>query len=127
MKHNVGELEGALLDAAVAKATSDNWRTFGKYRADMDHAPYSSEWWAGGPIIEREKIGVFHDILASFTGSDPWLAGFKITAEDGYVYNEDTRDSATISMDFGSRGKTALIAAMRAYVASKFGEEVELP
>ena len=53
-KHKVSELEGALLDAAVAKAEGRLeawWNT---------NEAYSVEWSDGGPIIERERIEMAH-------------------------------------------------------------------
>lgn len=70
----------------------------------------STDWTDGGPIIEREKIGVDPD-----DDYDQWDAILKHSARaDG------------VQLSFG-RGPTPLIAAMRAFVASKLGEEVELP
>jgi hypothetical protein len=94
VKHNVAELEGALLDAAVAKADG-NARIW-----EMD---YSNVWDYAGPIIERELIG----IEVEQTTPNIWRAA---------LLNEDP-----------SFGPTPLIAAMRAYVASKVGEEIDLP
>jgi len=63
---------------------------------------YSTDWAQGGPIIEREKITV------EYTGDpDTWCACIMADQE---VY-----------------GPTPLIAAMRCYVASKLGDEVEIP
>lgn len=61
----------------------------------------SSDWRDGGPIIEREKIELFHHSSAR-----GWIA----------------KHGSNRSQD--GEGKTPLIAAMRAYVASKFGDEV---
>lgn len=124
MKHKVSELEGALLDAAVAKAAG--WADFADagpyqgwwYRGEgrsmigkIDFEP-SSDWAAGGPIIERERMFVAPEMIrGTYYGN--WRAivhGF----EDQGEYAEE-------------KGPTPLIAAMRAYVASRLGEEVELP
>jgi hypothetical protein len=63
---------------------------------------YSTDWAQGGPIIEREGISIEY-------AADPekWCACIMADQE---VY-----------------GPTALIAAMRCYVASKLGDEVEIP
>ena len=62
---------------------------------------YPSEYWAdGGPIIEREHISI-----TQFGGA--WSAS---------SYHQP----ATL-------GSTHLIAAMRCYVASKLGDEVDIP
>jgi hypothetical protein len=95
MKTN--ELSGAALDWAVAKCEEfDN----GDWLPD-----YSTDWAAGGPIIEREGISVCPDEIA------PWCAFF---------------DHGTAEYAFYT-GETPLIAAMRCYVASKLGDDVQLP
>ena len=70
---------------------------------------YSSEWSAGGPIIEREHIE-----LRSHRG-EVWSANLE---PDAPIVDADEA--------FGQRGETALIAAMRAFVAERFGSVVEL-
>lgn len=65
--------------------------------------PYSTVWAHGGPIIALEEIdmkGPSHHTDALWTA---WCGSW--------------------SLD----GPTPLIAAMRAYVASKLGDEVEIP
>ena len=64
---------------------------------------YSTIWTLGGPIIEREKMTV----ESLDTG---WLA----TRIEHPAFSEE-------------QGPTPLIAAMRCYVASKLGDEVEIP
>ena len=61
---------------------------------------YCTDWAAGGPIIEREHIEL------EWSGQD-WIA---VTRADEEFF-----------------GFTPLIAAMRCYVASKLGDEVEIP
>lgn len=113
MKHKTSELTGALLDAAVAKAEGLPYKVSGAEKISktlvMALGPIgepwfpSSLWGHGGPIIEREKITV-----GPAMGRDGWWAGDpKSHRNDGY-------------------GPTPLIAAMRAYVASKLGDEVDL-
>lgn len=58
----------------------------------------SSKWAHGGPIIERERIEMRPE------SNGQWL-GIAMVGSEAY-------------------GSTALIAAMRAYVASKFGSEL---
>ena len=60
---------------------------------------YSTDWAQGGPIIEREGIALY------LYGPDKWNA----MTEKEY------------------QGPTPLIAAMRCYVASKLGDEIDLP
>lgn len=120
MRHKVSELTGALLDAAVAKAEGLPVHP-GRDRflvADSIDTVYADQiapsrlWEHGGPIIEREGIQiatVFFDDLVEF-------APFTVD----YWEAVDTRRGRR------HQGSTPLIAAMRAYVASKLGEEVEL-
>lgn len=68
-------------------------------RKEWNYKP-STDWSQGGPIIEREKITI------EWTGED-WMA---------YIWH-----------DAEFFGPTPLIAAMRCYVASKLGDEVDVP
>ena len=75
-----------------------------------DPHPYtpSTDWAEGGPIIERERIRL------DCAWSDEWTAQNPYNAKiDGYTG--------------WTKGTTALIAAMRCFVASKMGDEVEVP
>ena len=65
------------------------------------NAQYSTDWAQGGPIIERERMHVY----ASHT---EWYATTFLGTKQ-------------------QRADTPLIAAMRCYVASKLGDEVEIP
>jgi hypothetical protein len=96
------ELTGAALDWAVAQCEGfDN----GDWLPD-----YSTDWAAGGAIIEREEISISREFSSGRIEWAAWTpAPFRDDAEAfGY-------------------GETPLIAAMRCYVASKFGDEVEIP
>lgn len=130
MKYKTAELEGALLDAAVAKALGwergSNWCSapgkpglllvFGEpeeFSEEPRFAP-SAVWADGGPIIERERIAI------AFCVPDSWYAelgpsgGGIMGVQVGYARH-------------AGEGPKPLIAAMRAYIASRFGDEVELP
>jgi hypothetical protein len=105
MKVKTSELEGAALDWAVAKAEK---RTDLRVDEDgelvgQDDFDYSTDWAQGGPIIEREKITV------RFWENEPFV--------HAYMWNREG----------WLEGPTPLIAAMRCFVASKLGEEVEIP
>ena len=65
---------------------------------------YSTDWSQGGPIIEREGI-----TLERFKNSNKWSA-FMFSTGD-----------CEMSCD------TPLIAAMRCYVASKLGDNIDIP
>ena len=110
------ELTGAALDWAVAKCEG-HMRPDGGFYAGQQGRPltrYSTDWAQGGPIIEREMIQITpHCMINPLHG---WSAAFRSFDEDDDVY-------ALHRM----RGKTPLIAAMRCYVASKLGDEVEIP
>ena len=104
------ELSGATLDWAVAKCEgfkAEYW--------DDDRLCFTDDWgadfepscdWAqGGKIIEREGISLIppHDDISAWEAYHPTQ-----------VHNE-------------YYGTTPLEAAMRCYVASKLGDEVEVP
>ena len=65
---------------------------------------YSTDWAQGGPIIEREGITLRSCI-------------------DGAAWDAELAYEETIL----APGPTPLIAAMRCYVASKLGDEVDIP
>ena len=65
---------------------------------------YSMDWAFGGPIIEREGI----NLTVGLSIYDWWAV------DDGGAGSK-------------ANGPTPLIAAMRCYVASKLGNEVEIP
>lgn len=117
MKHKTATLEGALLDAAVAKAEGlpahpgpGRFMVAAPINTRWAHEfAFSTDWRDGGPIIERERIEI------GFMGDEHgWQAALNPDAQADYVL---------VWVD----GPTPLIAAMRAYVASKFGEVMELP
>jgi hypothetical protein len=113
------ELTGAALDWAVAiaegwkpeKVSDDRgeyWWFFKDSRGmNPKHYHPSTHWGIGGAIIEREGISV------ALERGEPWAAWSKAPF----------RDDAEA---FGY-GETPLTAAMRCYVASKLGDEVQLP
>lgn len=104
MKLKTSELTGAALDWAVAKANDDKLE-FGL----TDDERYSTDWAQGGPIIEREKIDLKH---LPYDRPPYWGALKSNTA--AYARS-------------GQIGPTALIAAMRCFVASKLGDKVDVP
>lgn len=112
----VEDLTGAQLDYWVAKAEDEypvwiNAEGKCEFEIDAGHtgefAP-STDWEQGGRIIERERITVLSESVGL------WRAGFSPEASGmGIAFIEESGD-----------GPTPLIAAMRAYVASKLGAEV---
>lgn len=105
--HKVSELTGALLDAAVAKAEGIDNIAVWSHAQQREWRP-SMSWDQGGPIIERERIGV----LSCYPGWEAFNA---------------RNTSPRLKGAEGSYGDTCLIAAMRAFVSNKFGDTVELP
>lgn len=87
------------------------------YLIGRDYSP-STDWALGGPIIEREFIGI--DTLA---------AGLSATT-DG-VNTGDTWVAMRDAVDGGDMHRfsapAALIAAMRCFVASRMGDEIDVP
>lgn len=98
MKIKTQDLTGPALDLAVARA----WYGY-EYKLPLPFFNPSVEWNQGGPIIEREDIAMWPD------------------QEGGWFASTDQGKG----MDY--HGGTALIAAMRCYVASKLGDEVDIP
>jgi hypothetical protein len=117
MKTN--ELTGAALDWAVAKCEGHDvfikhapvqvmYTPKGK-RSWYIYTP-STNWAQGGPIIEREGIVV--DSRKEYG----WIAARE------FWYLEDKADHALCS-----KGETYLIAAMRCYVESILGDDINIP
>jgi hypothetical protein len=94
------ELQGTALDWAVGKCEGLSHWLHGRVH-------YSTDWAQGGPIIEREVISLIHPKY------DCWTA---------HCYDK-TVDDESYTLD----GPTPLIAAMRCYVASKLGDEIDVP
>lgn len=109
------DLVGAQLDWAVAKAEGKeakvNVLTPDIATCCVKNGPGwatfhpSRTWDRGGPIIERERISSGH-------AEDEWHAGVSTHGGTDAVFGH---------------GPTPLIAAMRAFVASNLGDEVEVP
>ena len=87
------------LDWLVARIEGDELPKFGGKGLD-----YSSDWAQGGPIIDRERI-----TIRQWTNM-PTIHAYM--PHDGAPWGA---------------GPTPLVAAMRCYVASKLGSEIEVP
>ena len=119
----VAEATGPVLDHLVHATLGLRYRYDFKYGpmyfmpsptgrlAGWESSPplYSTDWAQGGPIIERERITLR---VSTMPGID-WVAFYDVPGE----YHARIRE----------KGPTALIAAMRCYVASRLGAEVEVP
>lgn len=110
------ELTGAALDWAVAKCEGAESLRENPHRFDrrlvcrlagrnafLQDLRFSTDWTQGGPIIEREVICLL-----------PHANGGWVATVHGVAMPHKT-------------GETPLIAAMRCYVASKLGDEVDIP
>jgi hypothetical protein len=102
------DLTGAALDWAVMTLEKDDeyaWYVDRKGRLMDDHGKVayafqpSTNWAQGGPIIDREKIATAWHLTR-------WVAWRGVIEHPG---------------------PTPLIAAMRCYVASRLGNDIEIP
>ena len=75
----------------------------------------STDWALGGPIIERERLWVGY----SAVGQSLKLL---VMADDVVQCHK-----RALPPNCSTTGPTILIAAMRCYVSSKLGDEVEIP
>jgi hypothetical protein len=133
MKIKTAELTGAALNWAVAMCEgwqyttardhTGNYPWLVKVGRDMNPKHYhpSTHWGIGGPIIERESIFVLRE-QSGFKGRRLWAA--TSGANKAVGLNDDSIKLYRDAFYFGS---TPLVAAMRCYVASKKGEEVDVP
>jgi hypothetical protein len=116
------ELTGPALDWAVAKCENFARITVWQSGVAVCRSPTyedetfwdpSTDWSQGGPIIDRERISTWTD----YTDCN-WTAKLEIFSEKPPRY---------APTEVNAYGPTALIAAMRCYVASKLGDEVHIP
>jgi hypothetical protein len=146
MEYRVESLEGALLNAAVAKADGKRFavesyatnppRPAACWLRDEDGRPLfthglyapSLKWEQGGPIIERERIVTVPTTGYRDDGPTFWAAAC-LGPEGAFShYIDEPLPFSTYRNDPAAAvGATPLIAAMRAFVASRLGETVDLP
>ena len=118
MKIKVNEATKIQIDWLVAKCEGWEYDDVANAARDDRTKKYSTKWAQGGPIIEREGITTapfYREWVAAPSVSE------LITDQDG--------DRMTVVMwdsEPHSYGPTPLVAAMRCYVSSKLGEEVEV-
>ena len=121
MKVKTSELIGSALDWAVAKCEGFKYELYEHNRKKWENGPYrprhwqpSTDWAQGGPIIDREIGNLWKHNKLDHNEPDVWTAAAYRKAPDGtMLYYED--------------GPTPLIAAMRCLVASKLGDEIDIP
>jgi len=116
MKIKTSELIGPALDWAVAKCRGfdgldDDLWLIRDGIADMPLHAYtpSTDWAQGGPII---------DVIDGFQ-LKVWLESRPQTKCEAHIHSYDG--------DYVAFGPTILIAAMRCFVASRLGDEVDVP
>lgn len=137
MKIKTSELLGPALDWAVARADGYDEGWLGRQLKNPN--PYtrcipefSTDWDEGGPIIERENITIIraNNDHINNASTPRWFAerddcvGHTVT--ESYE-GENMSPTFMVSEGGGCYGPTPLIAAMRCFVASKLGDEVEIP
>ena len=105
MKIKTSEAKDQVLDYLVAQCEGIETKNYSgalTIRYDGDWWQPSTDWAQGGPIIERERMTVRR-------------------------YTDALWDASIGRLDYVADGPTPLVAAMRCYVASKLGDEVEIP
>lgn len=132
----VQDLTGVQLDWAVAKAEGDLYprgdvmvlegKLFsiepGEYEIPDIWCKYNptDSWHLAGPIIEREGINLSVDYQDDALSDDMVQIGWK-----GNLWNDSVPGTAGFLQ--WAYGPTPLIAAMRAYVMAKLGDEINIP
>jgi hypothetical protein len=111
MKIKTAEAKDAALDWLVTKCegNTNGWCGMVVSRPMSYIFRPSTNWAQGGPIIEREKI------------NHAWLTKQDLGMEPEHYCVAHSDGS------YARYGPTPLIAAMRCYVASKLGDEVNVP
>ena len=108
MKIKTNDLKELALDYVVAMIEG---YTLNPATRSSAWIAYSTDWAQGGPIIEREQLHVSPEF---------WIS-------DGWHWVAYVLGPGNLDENFEQRGPTPLIAAMRCYVASKLGDEVDVP
>lgn len=147
MKIKTSELTGAALDWAVASAAGYltgghfhyrecrrvelrgrvliDWAATRVTDDDLTVWNPTGDWAQGGPIIEQGTISVI-----AYGGEWRATNGDQVT-EEAYSFAPLQRNASgtfqTMQGYADEAGGTPLIAAMRCFVASKLGDEVEIP
>jgi len=102
MKIKTSELKDAALNWAVCVCEGES---------PSAHTKYSTNWAHGGPIIEEAGI------------EWQWLP----TKYKDHQYGARKPSLGGMNRTFCMDGPTILVAAMRCYVASRLGDEVDVP
>ena len=117
LRYIVAEIEGH--ESRCAWMIKDGWAVWQAYESAWGSPipNYDTDWSQGGPIIERERLTVAAE---GDPRSPVWVSSLTYPAKVTYVVGTAMRFCSM-------RGPTPLIAAMRCYVASKLGDEVDVP
>ena len=146
MLMQTSDLTGPALDWAVAKCEGrgiefddprDPWLTRDGI-ADQPLHSYtpSTDWSQGGPIIERENISIvrcdddyqnFPDKWLAERGANSYCESTEHQQHDAMIQFSVWNDGGCFAKDGPFYGPTPLIAAMRCFVASRLGDEVDVP
>lgn len=122
------ELTGIALDWAVTSIEApealrygiEDWREQRRCALDSMRCflyRWSSNWAQGWPIIEREKLQI-----------NPHFPSAGYAHPEGlWEWESYVLGPTNIDDNFEQHGPTPLVAAMRCFVASKLGDEVEVP
>ena len=111
MKIKTADLIGPALDWAVAKCLQPGYEEWRLIRWIEHGLAPSTNWSQGGPLIEQERINVKSNLA-------------RMREHPEYDWLSDCPEKR-ICVSFS--GHTPLIAAMRCFVASRLGEEVDIP
>ena len=99
-----GKRVGYVVNDPLFKRTKRSYADEGGIRLFVDVWGPSTDWAQGGPIIEREELCI--DKVAR----ENWCACVRSVKNSPWLY-----------------GPTPLIAAMRCYVTSKLGADINIP
>ncbi len=117
MKIKTSTLIDVALDWAVSKCENRKYvysvTTGGDYNGNTTHGHtlnYSTDWAQGGPILTEARIS------RTIDHSGLWVAYWT----DGY-------DDSDAGKKWMQCDRSELVAGLRCYVASKLGDEVEIP
>lgn len=125
MKIKTSELIGPALDWTVIVANGqDSAYWLEMYLSEGRRvfcARSSAEWVYGGPIIEREGIPIRKH------SSGTWYAHMNLGDGERAQWHKHEWVTSKVQKQVRFDGPTPLIAAMRCYVASKLGDEVDVP
>jgi hypothetical protein len=116
MKIKTAELTGEALNWAVETLEIERMRDAGEHikswwveDRQMDPSAYAGDWLMSGPIRDREDISIISKGAAGLIDTElPDVIAISKTGKWSY-------------------GPTAIVAALRSFVESKLGEEVDVP